>query len=171
MGSSESELTSLTADIVAAYVAHNVISGEKLPDFIGSVYAALSKASLQAIEPPKVELTPAVPVKKSLTHDYIICLENGKRFKSLKRHLKTHYDLSHEEYWEKWGLPRDYPMVAPAYAAARSSWPRAWAWASAAGPESSADLLPLPPPRLTEVFRPVVVQLVIPSQNTVLSAL
>jgi predicted transcriptional regulator len=121
MGSIELELTSLTADIVAAYVAHNVISGEKLPDFIGSVYAALSKASVQGIEPPKVDLTPAVPVKKSVTHDYIICLDDGKRFKSLKRHLKTHYDLSPEEYRDKWGLPRDYPMVAPAYAAARSS--------------------------------------------------
>jgi predicted transcriptional regulator len=121
MGSIELQLTSLTADIVAAYVAHNVISGEKLPDFIGSVYAALSKASVQGIEPPKVDLTPAVPVKKSVTHDYIICLDDGKRFKSLKRHLKTHYDLSPEEYRDKWGLPRDYPMVAPAYAAARSS--------------------------------------------------
>jgi predicted transcriptional regulator len=121
MDSSELELTSLTADIVAAYVTHNVISGDKLPDFIGSVYAALSKASLQGIEPPEVELTPAVPVKKSVTHDHIICLEDGKKFKSLKRHLKTHYDLSPEEYREKWGLPRDYPMVAPAYAAARSS--------------------------------------------------
>ena len=121
MGSGELELTSLTADVVAAYVAHNVISGDKLPDFIGSVYAALSKASLQGIEPPKVELTPAVPVKKSVTHDYIVCLEDGKKFKSLKRHLKTHYGLSPEEYREKWGLPRDYPMVAPAYAAARSS--------------------------------------------------
>jgi predicted transcriptional regulator len=121
MGSGELELTSLTADIVAAYVAHNVIGGDRLPDFIGSVYAALSKASLQGIEPPKVELIPAVPVKKSVTHDYITCLEDGKKFKSLKRHLRTHYDLSPEEYREKWGLPRDYPMVAPAYAAARSS--------------------------------------------------
>ena len=121
MGSGELELTSLTADVVAAYVAHNVISGDKLPDFIGSVYAALGKASLQAVEPPKVELAPAVPVKKSVTQDYIICLEDGKKFKSLKRHLKTHYGLSPEEYREKWGLARDYPMVAPAYAAARSS--------------------------------------------------
>jgi predicted transcriptional regulator len=120
MSSSQLELTALTADIVAAYVAHNVISGEKLPDFIGSVYGALHKASVQGIEPPKVELIPAVPVKKSVTHDYIICLEDGKKFKSLKRHLRTHYDLSPEEYREKWGLPRDYPMVAPAYAAARS---------------------------------------------------
>ena len=117
---SQLELTSLTADIVAAYVANNVISGDKLPDFIGSVYAALQKASVQGAEPPKVELIPAVPVKKSVTQDYLICLEDGKKFKSLKRHLRTHYDLSPEAYREKWGLPRDYPMVAPAYAAARS---------------------------------------------------
>jgi predicted transcriptional regulator len=120
MTGSQSELTSLTADIVAAYVANNVISGEKLPDFIGSVYAALHKAHVQGVEPPKVELIPAVPIKKSVTHDFIICLEDGKKFKSLKRHLRTHYDLSPEAYREKWGLARDYPMVAPAYAAARS---------------------------------------------------
>ncbi|WP_127076550.1 MucR family transcriptional regulator [Rhodomicrobium lacus] len=119
--SNEIELTSFTADVVAAYVANNVISADKLPDFIGSVYAALSKAATQAVEPVKPELTPAVPVKKSVTQDFIICLEDGKKFKSLKRHLKTHYDLSPEEYREKWGLPHDYPMVAPAYAAARSN--------------------------------------------------
>jgi predicted transcriptional regulator len=121
MSSSEFELTSLTADVVAAYVGHNVLSADKLPDFIGSVYAALSKASTQTIETEKVELVPAVPVKKSVTQDHIVCLEDGKKFKSLKRHLKTHYDLSPEQYREKWGLPRDYPMVAPAYATARSN--------------------------------------------------
>src|SRR3974390_2718163 len=120
MSNNKFELTSLAADIVAAYVANNVISGEKLPDFISSVYAALHRAAVQGVEPPKVELVPAVPVKKSVTHDYIICLEDGKKFKSLKRHLRTHYDLSPEQYREKWGLARDYPMVAPAYAAARS---------------------------------------------------
>lgn len=121
MSSNELELTALTADVVAAYVAHNVLSADKLPEFIGSIYGALNKASVQATEPPKVELTPAVPVKKSVTQDFIVCLEDGKKFKSLKRHLKSCYDLSPEEYREKWGLPRDYPMVAPAYAAARSS--------------------------------------------------
>ena len=120
MEGNEPNLTSWTADIVAAYVSHNVIGGDKLPEFIGSVYGALQKASVQAIEPPKVELIPAVPVKKSMTPEYIICLEDGKKFKSLKRHLRTHYDLTPEAYREKWGLPRDYPMVAPAYAAARS---------------------------------------------------
>jgi predicted transcriptional regulator len=121
MSSNELELTALTADVVAAYVAHNVLSADKLPDFIGSIYGALNKASVEAAEAPKVELTPAVPVKKSVTQDYIVCLEDGKKFKSLKRHLKSCYDLSPEEYREKWGLPRDYPMVAPAYAAARSN--------------------------------------------------
>jgi predicted transcriptional regulator len=115
-----SNLTSWTADIVAAYVANNALTGDKLPEIIGSVYGALHKATVQAIEPPKAELIPAVPVKRSVTHDYIVCLEDGKKFKSLKRHLRTHYDLSPEAYREKWGLPRDYPMVAAGYAAARS---------------------------------------------------
>ena len=132
MGSNELDLTSLTADIVSAYVAHNALTGDKLPDLIGSVYGALSRASVQGVEPEKVELKPAVAIKKSVTPDYIICLEDGQKFKSLKRHLKTHYDMSPEEYREKWGLPHDYPMVAPSYAAARSDWPRTWDWAGAA---------------------------------------
>ena len=114
------ELTSLTVDVVAAYVANNVIGTDKLADFIGSVHAALSKAATGALEPQKVELIPAVPVKKSVTSDYIVCLEDGKQFKSLKRHLKSCYDLTPEEYREKWGLPQDYPMVAPGYASKRS---------------------------------------------------
>ena len=121
MESSEFDLTSLTADIVSAYVANNALSGDKIPDLISSIYGALSRASLQGVEPEKVELKPAVAIKKSVTPEYIICLEDGKQFKSLKRHLRTHYDISPEEYREKWGLPHDYPMVAPAYAAARSN--------------------------------------------------
>ena len=120
MESTELDLTSLTADIVSAYVAHNALTGDKLPDLIGSVYGALSRASVQGIEPEKVELKPAIAIKKSVMPDYIICLEDGQKFKSLKRHLKTYYDMSPEEYREKWGLPHDYPMVAPAYAAMRS---------------------------------------------------
>ena len=121
MDGSELDLTACAADIVSAYVAHNAIGADKLPDLIGSVYAALSKASLQGVEPEKPELIPAISIKKSVTPDYIVCLEDGKKFKSLKRHLRTHYDISPEEYREKWGLPRDYPMVAPAYAVARSN--------------------------------------------------
>ena len=120
MQTTELDLTGLTADIVSAYVAHNALTGDKLPDLIGSVYGALSRASVQGVEPEKVELKPAVAIKKSVTPEYIICLEDGKKFRSLKRHLKTYYDMSPDEYREKWGLPHDYPMVAPSYAAARS---------------------------------------------------
>jgi predicted transcriptional regulator len=121
MESAELDLTGLTADIVSAYVAHNALTGDKLPDLIGSVYGALSRASLQGAEPPKVELKPAVAIKKSVTAEYIICLEDGQKFKSLKRHLRSEYNMSPEEYREKWGLPHDYPMVAPSYAASRSN--------------------------------------------------
>jgi len=121
MESSELDLTSLAADIVSAYVANNAIGSDKLPDLIGSVYSALSRASLSSVEPEIVELKPAVAIKKSITPDYIVCLEDGQKFKSLKRHLQSHYDMSPDEYRVKWGLPHDYPMVAPAYAAARSN--------------------------------------------------
>ena len=120
MDASELNITSLTADIVSAYVANNTLVCEQVPALIGSVYAALNKAAVHGCEPVKEELKPAVSIKKSVTDDYIVCLEDGKKFKSLKRHLRTHYDMSPEEYREKWSLSRDYPMVAPAYAAARS---------------------------------------------------
>lgn len=120
MDESETDLIALTASIVSAYVSHNTIVADNLPDFISSVHAALSSASVQGSKESKEELKPAVPVKKSIFPDYIVCLEDGKKFKSLKRHLRTHYDLSPEEYRERWGLPADYPMVAPMYAAARS---------------------------------------------------
>jgi predicted transcriptional regulator len=84
------------------------------------VHEALSRASLRVGVSEREELKPAIALKKSVTPDYIVCLEDGKKFKSLKRHLRTHYNLSPEEYREKWGLPHDYPMVAPNYAAARS---------------------------------------------------
>jgi len=115
-----SELIELASDIVSAYVSNNTVPTSDLAALIGDVHQALVKAAAGAIEPPKEELKPAVPVRRSVTPDYIICLEDGKKFKSLKRHLRTHYDLSPEEYREKWGLAPDYPMVAPNYAAARS---------------------------------------------------
>ncbi len=121
MDDGELDLISCATDIVSAYVAHNAIGADKLPELIGSVYAALSRASVQGVEPEKPELIPAISVKKSVTPDYLICLEDGKKFKSLKRHLRTHYDISPEEYRAKWGLSHDYPMVAPAYAATRSN--------------------------------------------------
>src|SRR5881397_1912877 len=97
----KNELVELTAEIVSAYVSNNTV--------------------VASGQPAREELRPAVPVKRSVTPEYIVCLEDGKKFKSLKRHLRTHYDLSPEQYREKWALPPDYPMVAPAYAKARSS--------------------------------------------------
>ncbi len=114
-------LSELTAEIVSAYVSHNAISADKLPELIGSVYAALGKTPGQDVEPEKAELIPAVSIKKSVTPDHIICLEDGKKFKSLKRHLSASYNLTPDEYRAKWNLPGDYPMVAPAYAATRSN--------------------------------------------------
>lgn len=107
------------ADVVAAFVGNNTVAAADLPFLIQSVHAAFGKLAAP-VEEPTEELKPAVPVKRSVTVDYIICLEDGKKFKSLKRHLRTVYDLTPEAYREKWGLPRDYPMVAPGYAAARS---------------------------------------------------
>ena len=115
-------LIDLTAGIVSAYVGKNTVTQAELPKLIDDVHRALTGAANGA--PPREdlgEIKPAVTVKKSLTSDYLICLEDGKKFKSLKRHLRSHYNLSPEQYREKWGLPADYPMVAPNYAQARSS--------------------------------------------------
>jgi len=110
-----------TASIVAAYVSHNSVAADQLPILIAKVHAALSEVSNGQSAPlEETELKPAVPVKKSVTPDYIICLEDGKKFKSLKRHLRTQYKMSPEQYRERWDLPADYPMVAPNYARTRS---------------------------------------------------
>lgn len=114
------DLVELSADIVCAYVSHNALSPTDLPRLIGDVHVALKGLRSAAVPEPVEELKPAVPIRKSVAPDYIICLEDGKKFKSLKRHLRTHYDLSPEEYREKWGLAADYPMVAPNYSATRS---------------------------------------------------
>jgi predicted transcriptional regulator len=110
----------LTASIVSAYVSNNSVPTADLPTLIGQVHSALTRVSSghgdTSSEPPK----PAVSVKKSITPDHIVCLEDGKKFKSLKRHLRTQYNMTPEQYREKWGLAPDYPMVAPNYAAARS---------------------------------------------------
>ncbi|MGB3808880.1 MAG: MucR family transcriptional regulator [Parvibaculum sp.] len=117
--SDKAELIDLTTDIVSAYVGHNKLPPADLPNLIQNVFDALTQASGgQAMVVEKAE--PAISIRKSITPDYLICLEDGKKFKSLKRHLRTHYNLDPDEYREKWGLPRDYPMVAPNYAQARS---------------------------------------------------
>jgi len=111
----------LAADIVAAYVSNNSVPVTDLPNLIRDVHTALLRIDQGAVEPQAEPLKPAVPVKKSVTPEFIICLEDGKKFKSLKRHLRTQYNLTPEQYREKWGLPADYPMVAPSYATARSA--------------------------------------------------
>src|SRR3989304_6245339 len=116
----EPELVELTAKILSAYVSNNSIVASDLPQLINETHAALSRATGNTSLPEREELKPKVPVKKSVMPDFIVCLEDGKKFKSLKRHLRTHYNLSPEEYREKWDLPHDYPMVAPNYARARS---------------------------------------------------
>lgn len=119
--SAQSDLIDLTADIVSAYVANHSVPAGDLPGLIAEVHQALMRTHSGTNEPEPEPLKPAVNPKKSVFPDYIICLEDGKKFKSLKRHLRTHYDLSPEEYREKWGLAPDYPMVAPNYAATRSA--------------------------------------------------
>jgi predicted transcriptional regulator len=110
----------LSADIVSAYVSNNSVPAAELPALLNSIYAALTKTAQGRHQEPPTELTPAVSIKKSVTPDAIICLEDGKKFKSLKRHLRTTYDMTPEQYRAKWNLPANYPMVAPNYAKARS---------------------------------------------------
>ena len=116
----KAEIAELTADIVAAYVGNNVVPASDVPGLISDVFKALNGAVKGSEEKQVIPEKPAVPVRRSVTPDYLICLEDGKKFKSLKRHLRTHYDLTPEQYREKWGLAPDYPMVAPNYAQARS---------------------------------------------------
>src|SRR4051812_30591488 len=119
-GGEPSSFLELTATIVSAYVSNNSVSASEIPSLISQIHSALTQVSAgrsEAIaEPPR----PAVPVKRSINSDYIVCLEDGKKFKSLKRHLRTQYGMTPEAYRDKWSLPPDYPMVAPNYAAARS---------------------------------------------------
>ncbi|HEY0920610.1 MucR family transcriptional regulator [Devosia sp.] len=112
-----------TTAIVAAYVSKNPVAADHLPRLIGEVHSAiraLHTPQAMTAAPPAEERTPAVPIRKSVTPEAIICLEDGKRFASLKRHLRTRYKLTPEQYREKWGLPAEYPMVAPNYSARRS---------------------------------------------------
>lgn len=114
-------LVRLTSDVVSAYISNNAVPAASLPGLIAEIHASLSKLDQESVAPVVEAPKPAISVKKSVTDNYLICLENGKKFKSLKRHLSTHYNMTPDEYREKWGLPADYPMVAPAYAAARST--------------------------------------------------
>ncbi|MDH3669001.1 MAG: MucR family transcriptional regulator [Paracoccaceae bacterium] len=112
------ELLALTSDIVAAHVSNNAVPSTELSGLIETVFGTLSGLTVGPSE-PEVELKPAVPIKKSVTNDFLICLEDGKKLKMLKRHLKTAYDMTPEDYRAKWSLAHDYPMVAPSYAKKR----------------------------------------------------
>lgn len=122
MDTERSAYIDLAADVVSAYVSNNPVPVSEVANLIRTVHDSLAGlATPVAVEVPAEPLVPAVPVKKSITPDYIVCLEDGKQFKSLKRHLRSKYDLSPEQYRARWNLPTDYPMVAPNYANARSA--------------------------------------------------
>ena len=110
----------LTADIVSAYVSNNTVPASDIQSLISQVHSALMRVSGGQSDTQPEPLKPAIAVKKSITPDHLVCLEDGKKFKSLKRHLRTQYNMTPEQYRDKWGLPADYPMVAPNYAVARS---------------------------------------------------
>jgi predicted transcriptional regulator len=117
--SANSNVLGLTAQIVSAHVSNNSVSPDALPSLIQEVFKTLSGVGKEPAQPEKPQ--PAVPVKKSVFADHIVCLEDGKKLKMLKRHLKTAYNMTPQQYRERWGLPQDYPMVAPSYARHRSS--------------------------------------------------
>ena len=116
----KSELIAMTADIVSAYLGANAVAAAELPLLIHAVHGALTGLTGHAAPTPEAPKEPAVPARRSINPDYLICLEDGQKFKSLKRHLRSQYNLSPEAYRAKWALPKDYPMVAPNYSKARS---------------------------------------------------
>ena len=117
----EEELLRMTADVVAAYVSNNTLPTAQLAEVINAVYGSLKGLEGQVMEPPPEPAKPAVPIRKSITPDYLICLEDGKKLKMLKRHLRSTYNMTPDEYRTRWGLAPDYPMVAPNYAEQRSA--------------------------------------------------
>jgi predicted transcriptional regulator len=117
---STSNFIELATEIVSAYVSNNSVQSSELPALIASVHASLAFVANGVATQPEQPLVPAVPIKKSVQPDFIVCLDDGRKFKSLKRHLRTAYDMTPDQYRSKWGLPHDYPMVAPNYAKARS---------------------------------------------------
>lgn len=114
------EIMRMTTDIVASFVANNPVPTDSLPDLIASVHKTVTGLSAQDTTPAQERPKPAVPISRSITDDHIICLEDGKKLKMLKRYLRSHYGMTPEEYRKRWGLPADYPMVAPSYTKKRS---------------------------------------------------
>ena len=118
---SQDDVMRMSVDIVAAYVSQNQIASSQIPELIKTVFDSLSATAAAGAAPPAEPQKPAVSIRRSVTDDYIVCLEDGKKLKMLKRHLRTTYGMTPDEYRAKWGLPSDYPMVAPSYAAQRSA--------------------------------------------------
>jgi len=122
MSEANDDIIGLVADIVSAYVSNNSVPASDLPALIATTHSAIAGLGKEVMVPAPIEKpAPAVSIKKSITADFLICLEDGKKFKSLKRHLRTAYDMTPDQYRAKWGLPPDYPMVAPSYAETRSN--------------------------------------------------
>src|SRR5258707_13925242 len=115
--SDQTNYIGLTAEIVSAYVSNNTVASADIPALINQVHTALMRVTSGEAQSPSEPLKPAVPIKRSINPDLIVCLDDGKKFKSLKRHLRTQYNMTPEQYWEKWSLPADYPMVSPNSAA------------------------------------------------------
>lgn len=140
-GTAAVNLVDLAADIVSAYVSRNSLSATELPQLIGSVHTALANLGAPAATEPEAR-RPAVPVRRSVTPDHIVCLEDGRKFRSLKRHLRAEHNLSPEEYRQKWSLPHDYPMVAPNYSAVRSQLAKELGLGSAPAPRAEPENKP-----------------------------
>ncbi|MGH7115702.1 MAG: MucR family transcriptional regulator [Stellaceae bacterium] len=134
----EEELLRMTADVVAAYVSNNTLPTAQLAEVINAVYGSLKGLEGQVAEPPPEPAKPAVPIRKSVTPDYLICLEDGKKLKMLKRHLRSTYNLTPDEYRARWGLAPDYPMVAPNYAEQRSAFAKKIGLGRGAGRQAAA---------------------------------
>jgi len=134
----EEELLRMTADVVAAYVSNNTLPTAQLAEVINAVYSSLKGVEGQVAEPPPEPAKPAVPIRKSITPDYLICLEDGKKLKMLKRHLRSTYNMTPDEYRARWGLAPDYPMVAPNYAEQRSAFAKKIGLGRGAGRQSAA---------------------------------
>lgn len=132
------DVVSLASDILVAYVSNNSVPRAELPALIAEVHAAIEGLLPGKAETPQAAPTPAVPIRKSVTNDHLVCLEDGKTFKSLKRHLSTHHGMTPDEYRAKWNLPHDYPMVAPAYAEARSALARSMGLGRKRGSKAAA---------------------------------
>ena len=133
----EEELLRMTADVVAAYVSNNTLPTAQLAEIINTVYVSLKGLEGQVVQPPSEPIKPAVPIRKSVTPEFLICLEDGKKLKMLKRHLRSTYNMTPDEYRAKWGLAPDYPMVAPNYAARRSEFAKRIGLGRGTGRQSS----------------------------------